>query len=172
MYASGQWASAYAATLGRLGWATPKPPAVDRYHRRPGDYDKPPVAPPPRFSSAGSQYLQTTGRWSSRPSPTSKGQHTMQSLAQSVPPFMDTSRPDLLPIDPSAGQEALTLGANAPGCGWSPPTPLRVRSPPVLLIVIIVSSAQDSAPSGHGGGTVSIRVIRTYRDTERRDRAE
>lgn len=31
MYASGQWASAYAATLGRYGWSTPKPPAVDRY---------------------------------------------------------------------------------------------------------------------------------------------
>jgi len=31
MYVSGQWASAYAATLGRFGWATPKPPTVDRY---------------------------------------------------------------------------------------------------------------------------------------------
>jgi glutamate transport system substrate-binding protein len=31
LYAGGQWASAYAATLGKFGWKTPTPPPVDRY---------------------------------------------------------------------------------------------------------------------------------------------
>jgi len=30
-YAGGQWASAYAATLGKFGWKAPTPPPVDRY---------------------------------------------------------------------------------------------------------------------------------------------
>ncbi len=47
--------------------------------------------------------------------------------------------------------------------------------PPGLLIVMIVSSAQDRCAErawSTGGGTVSIPVIHTYRDTERRVRAE
>jgi glutamate transport system substrate-binding protein len=31
LYAGGQWAAAYAATLGKFGWRTPTPPPVDRY---------------------------------------------------------------------------------------------------------------------------------------------
>ena len=31
LYAGGQWASAYTATLGKFGWKTPNAPAVDRY---------------------------------------------------------------------------------------------------------------------------------------------
>jgi len=31
IYSGGQWASAYAATLGKFGWKTPTPPPVDRY---------------------------------------------------------------------------------------------------------------------------------------------
>ena len=31
LYAGGEWASAYAATLGKFGWKTPTPPPVDRY---------------------------------------------------------------------------------------------------------------------------------------------
>jgi glutamate transport system substrate-binding protein len=31
LYAGGQWATAYTATLGRFGWKTPTPPPVDRY---------------------------------------------------------------------------------------------------------------------------------------------
>jgi len=31
LYAGGQWASAYASTLGKFGFKTPTPPPVDRY---------------------------------------------------------------------------------------------------------------------------------------------
>ena len=31
LYAGGQWAAAYASTLGKFGWKTPTPPPVDRY---------------------------------------------------------------------------------------------------------------------------------------------
>jgi glutamate transport system substrate-binding protein len=31
LYVGGQWASAYAGTLGKYGWKTPTPPPVDRY---------------------------------------------------------------------------------------------------------------------------------------------